>query len=304
MLSTPVLFLTYKRFETTVQVFEAIRRARPKHLYFASNAPDPRKPDDHEKVARVRALLDTVDWDCTIHRLFRDEHLPVKISIPTAIDWFFEQEEEGIILEDDCLPSPDFFRFVEELLPYYRTKENVMCIGGSNFHDDQSLHRESYYFSRLVNIWGWATWRRAWEKYDVNMSKWPAYRNTNWIGRIFTGIIKRKYWKRIFDMVYNGAIATWDYQWVFSVWDNNGYCIIPARNLISNIGFGADATFTKNVENADANRPHELLQFPLTHPVSVKQDLAADEYVSSAIYKINFRTVFLDQTYALYKKLF
>ena len=170
--NTPVLFLIFNRPETTEIVFSVIRKAEPPRLYVAADGPRPDYPNDAESCEIVRAIATDVNWDCKVKTLFRDQNLGCKLAASKAIDWFFEQELEGIILEDDCLPDQSFFWFCQELLGKYRDDTRIMHIGGTNFQFGKERTKYSYYFSRYAHVWGWASWRRAWKFYDVEMKNW------------------------------------------------------------------------------------------------------------------------------------
>jgi len=284
-LKTAVLFLIFNRPDTTKQVFEAIRKAKPPRLYVAADGPRADKPSEAEKVEQVRRIATQVDWDCKVKTLFRDENLGSRVAVSSAIDWFFENEGEGIILEDDCLPHPTFFRFCEELLEKYRDDERVAMISGDNFQFGRKRTEYSYYFSCYTHTWGWATWRKAWQYYDKDMENWPFVRDNGYLYDILQDKRAVKYWARIFEKVYQGQIDTaWDYQWTFSCWVQNGLTVLPNVNLVSNIGFGGDATHTKDKDNANSKIPVFTLSFPLKHPNWMIRDKIADDYTQ----KINF----------------
>jgi hypothetical protein len=288
MSKTAVLFLTYRRFSTSALVFKAIRDARPPRLYFASNAPNLANEGERQRVEEVRSLLNLVDWQCEVYTLFRDEYLPVKSSISSAIDWFFDHEEEGIILEDDCVPDLSYFRYAQELLARYRDDKRVMVISGDHFHGAAHQPPYSYFFSRYNHCWGWASWRRAWQLYDRDMSLWPELRDTDWLLGVGSGSRPfQRYWTDIFDSAYAGKVDTWDYQWTFSCWAQHGLTILPARHLVTNIGFGEGATHTKgnNILEAELNR--ESLDFPLTHPPVMVRDVVADKWSDCHVFGIS-----------------
>ena len=282
-LETPILFITFKRPDTTAKVFEAIRQAKPKRLYIAQNIPNDENPLTLKKWNDVRSIIEKVDWDCDVRRLYREQYLDARTSISTAIDWFFEHEEEGIILEDDCLPHPTFFKFCEELLDKYRDDTRIAMISGNNFQFGRKRTEYSYYFSRYTHIWGWASWRRSWMNYDVDMKLWPEIREGKWLNGILNTKWSDFYWRRIFNKVYDGKIDTWDYQWIFNCWINTTLTIIPYVNLVSNIGFGEAATHTKN-ENITSKVNAEEIKFPLAHPRFVMRDFVADSFSEKKIF--------------------
>lgn len=288
-IKSAVLFLTYRRYQTAERVFEAIRQAQPPRLYFASNAPNPEKDGEDQRVAKVRSLTERIDWPCELKARFLDEHLSVKYSIPSSIDWFFEHEEEGIILEDDCLPSKSFFPYCDELLKYYRDNPTIMMISGDNFQDGIRRGNSSYYFSKHCHIWGWATWRRAWQNYDVDMEDWPQMKRTKWLRSLFPELASRLYWTRIFQQVYENKIDTWDYQWEYACWRNQGLSCMPNANLVSNIGFGSDSNFTKNENSKLADMDIDEIIFPIIHPENISIENTADKHTARNVYNIDIK---------------
>ncbi|MCF8196375.1 MAG: hypothetical protein K9J38_10295 [Polynucleobacter sp.] len=234
METTPVLFLTYNRLDTATAVFEAIRKYKPQELYFVSNAPRPNDTTDKERVLRVREILNAVDWECRVIKLIRDDHLPVRESIATAIDWFFDQVECGVILEDDVVPDQAFFSFCHRLLDKYKDDSRIMMITGFNPFGGH-IESNQYFYSENPSIWGWATWRERWHLYDLNMDAWPNPSFLNYLSKKFPTKIQ-KYYKNAFDGVWSRKSNTWDYQWTYTILSNYGLVIKPFANLISNIG--------------------------------------------------------------------
>lgn len=272
-----VLLITYRRHSTAERVFESIRSAQPPVLYFASNGPNPDSPGEVEQVELVRSLTQQVDWPCEVKTLMRDEHLDVRASVAGAIDWFFANETEGIVLEDDCVPSPDFFLFCDEMLDRFRQVDKVAVISGTCRQPRDFSISESYYFSKYVHIWGWATWRRTWDQYDRNLSFWPEWRQSHdWRDR-FKDRVEERYWRSRFDATHGGETVTWDYQLMASVWKSRGLTVTPAANLVSNIGFGDDATFTKDTHSPLSAMPTFGI-FPLAHPKDISANDAADRF--------------------------
>jgi hypothetical protein len=276
-LKSPVLFLVFNRPDTTKRVFETIRQAQPFQLFVAADGPRKNKSGEAEKCKDVRKIVhEGIDWDCEVKTLFRDKNLGCKVAVNSAINWFFEHVEEGIILEDDCLPHPTFFRFCEELLNKYRNDERIGLISGDNFQFGKNQRKYSYYFSRYIHIWGWATWRRVWKNYDVDMKLWPEIRDEEWLQRWFGNKKLAKYWMRIFESVYRGKIDTWDYQLAFACWIQNYLTVLPNVNLVSNIGCRA-GTHTTRGKDKSANIPTEAMKFPLVHMPFVIRDSHRDK---------------------------
>ncbi|MFA9213119.1 MAG: nucleotide-diphospho-sugar transferase [Candidatus Methylacidiphilales bacterium] len=244
MFQTPILFLIFNRPDTTKAVFESIRAIKPLKLYIAADGARINKFGEDLLVEETRAIIQSIDWDCEVKTLFRTENLGCKIAVSSAINWFFENEEQGIILEDDCLPNQSFFYYCEELLDLYKSNSKIMHIGGVNFQNGKKRGNASYYFTSYNHVWGWATWRRAWCHYDINLNNLKQVSLDNLLKNKFSNESEIKYWKLIYSNILNDNISTWDYQWLFSIWANNGMCISPNINLIKNIGFNSVGTHT------------------------------------------------------------
>jgi hypothetical protein len=249
-LKTAVLFLVFKRPDTTKQVFEAIRQAKPPRLYVAADGPHSinGKLDEVAHVEKVRTIATAVDWPCEVKTLFRDKNLGCKYSVSGAITWFFEQEEQGIILEDDCLPSPSFFKFCEIMLDKYRENKSVWMINGFNPHHP-GISSSEYFMSQNPSVWGWASWRDRWVHYtvDIDYSRKEPYWST---GLKLPDYVIRNYDKAFSDTA-SGKIDTWDYQLSFLILKNNGYVIKPLANLVSNIGvYGTHSNSSDHNHNA------------------------------------------------------
>ena len=274
-LTTPVAFLIFNRPDTTQAVFEEIRRARPPKLLVVADGPRSDRPGEADKCRVVRAIIEHVDWPCEVLKNYSDANLGCKVRVSSGLDWLFQQVEEAIILEDDCLPHPSFFRFCEELLEKYRHDDRIGIISGDNFQFGRRRTQDSYYFSRYTHIWGWASWRRTWQTYDVEMKQWPTVKREGWLLDILQDKKSVKYWSDIFDAVLNNRIDTWDYQLNFASWMNARLNIMPNSNLISNIGFGSDASRTTGICKFSEMPVSEII-FPLVHPQIIIRDAFAD----------------------------
>lgn len=278
-LDAPVLYLVFNRIDTVKRTFPEIRKAKPKKLFIAADGP--RNKIEKKNTDAVRDyILKNIDWKCKVKTLFREKNLGCKYAVSSAIDWFFENIESGIILEDDCLASQSFFMFCQELLRKYKDDEKIMQIGGINVEVETEIP-ESYFFTSGFNAWGWATWKRAWKHYDIDMKKWAKFRT--W--RIFflmnshPLIIKLKSW-RLFNLTYKNKIDTWDYQWIFCCMINKALCVIPKVNLITNLGFAGDATHTHNYDKNNKTLRRLEVEFPLVVNNSV---VVKKEYVESCV---------------------
>jgi hypothetical protein len=281
-LTTPVAFFIFNRPDTTARVFEAIRRAAPPRLLIVADGPRPGRPGETEQCAAARAVVAGVDWPCQVSHNFSESNLGCRSRVSSGLDWVFETVEEAIILEDDCLPHPSFFRFCQELLERYRDDRRVMTISGNNHLFGRKDVTDSYYFSRYPHIWGWACWRRSWQLYDADMAQWPQVRDAGGLEASFPPR-QARYWRYVFEAVRRGEIDTWDYQLTFSCLLNQALCITPTVNLVSNLGFGAGATNT-----TDSCRLAELaaepMDFPLRHPAHLVGDVRSDRETERIVF--------------------
>lgn len=246
-LQTAVLFLVFNRPDTTQQVFEAIRQAKPPRLYVSADGPRANSKSETQQVERVRQIATAVDWECEVKTLFREENLGCKLAVSSGIDWFFQHEEQGIILEDDCLPSRAFFEFCATMLNFYKYNNQIYSVSGTNF---SKTEREfGHVFSKYALMWGWATWADRWQKYSLNPKDHPLVIFKNW----WSKPIALFYWLLIYKDVASGSIDTWDYQWILTHWRMNALSCRPSHNLVGNIGFGVDATHSVNLNSPMAN---------------------------------------------------
>lgn len=276
-LKTAVLFLVFNRPDTTSQVFEKIRKAKPPRLYVVGDGPREGFSDDKEKIANVYEIVSKIDWPCKVKKKFRTKNLGCKKSVSEAINWFFEHEEKGIILEDDCLPNLNFFTFCEDLLDRYSADERISTITGNNFQNYKWRGKASYYFSKFNHCWGWATWRRAWNYYQGDIKFWPKWCHSEEWSIFMFDKVERKYWQKIFDRVYAGEIDSWAYPWTASVWYKGGLTITPNTNLVSNIGFGDGATHNKSNKSKLSKIPTIKLG-ALKHPDFISREIEADKW--------------------------
>ena len=286
-LTKPVAFIIFNRPDTTARVFEEIRRARPPKLFVLADGPRPGNLQDIENCRKARAVIDTVDWPCEVITNYSESNVGCKPKVVAGLDWIFEQVEEAIILEDDCLPHPTFFRYCSELLDRYRDEERVMLISGANFQFGRKRTDDSYYFSHLVHIWGWASWRRAWALYDPDIVRWPQVRDTDFLLKRLGDQRFVDHWRTLWDLVHSGDPTIWDYQLGLLSLLNDMLTITPERNLISNIGFGAQATHTKENYNSIAELPVFPMEFPMKHPEKIKQHTEADQFYLNHLWKVD-----------------
>lgn len=273
--STPVIFLIYRRPDLTAKVFDAIKKAKPTQLLVVADGP--KSQNETFLCQKARAVTEQIDWNCEIQRNYSEVNMGSRRRVRSGLDWAFSQVNEAIILEDDCLPHHSFFRYCQELLNYYRDDERIWCISGNNFQDSQKRGGGSYYFSNYCHCWGWATWRRAWQQYDDNLSNWPIFKKGRYLESILDSELEIQYWQEIFERLYNSPDPpNWDYGWTFTCWQNSGLTVLPNINLVSNLGFRSDATNT-TITSKNAELPTGDIG-EIKHPGFIIRDHVADQY--------------------------
>ena len=282
-MNTPVLLIAWRRSNTLRQVIDAIRPVAPSRVFVACDGPNPIRLGEDEKVAATRAVIDSeIDWPCQLERFYSDTNQGCFLGVSRAITWFFEQVEEGIILEDDCVPHTDFFVYCTTLLERYRYDMRVWCISGNNFQNGHWRGDGSYYFSRYNHCWGWASWRRCWQHFDADLSHWPVLRDSGLLNAIFEDSLEATYWSRIWQrLVAEGHPDSWAYRWTFTCLANGGLTALPNRNLVNNVGFGEDATHTTG---GSINTSFSEGIDPNQHPSFLLRDAVADHYTFDHVF--------------------
>jgi len=282
---TPVALFVFNRPQTTARVFTAIAHARPSNLLIIADGPRPGRGDD-DLCAQTRQIVQRIDWPCQVSTHFATVNLGCRERISSGLTWVFEHVESAIVLEDDCLPHPSFFRFCDELLVRHSEHPQVMHICGSNYLPSATPPTASYYFSKYAYIWGWATWRRAWRHYDLSMSRWELA--AFWAER-FSGSteLEKRYWQSTWRGVARGRYDTWDVQWVLSCIAQGGLSVVPGVNLVSNIGGGPGSTHAQ--EDRLLNQPAYPLPLPLRHPERIESDGNADGAVIARLASLSSR---------------
>lgn len=288
MFSIPILFIVFNRPETTAQVFSAIRQAQPRCLFIAADGPRDSVVTDRDRCMETKKIVSAVDWDCDVKTLFQEKNLGCRFGPSSAITWFFENVDQGIILEDDCLPDQSFFPYCEELLNRYRNDNRIFSINGSNLAYPGCEF--SYSFSQFMNMWGWATWKRVANLIDYDLMYWKKmkfrklwlYRKLNTNNWFDLDINWIRYWDDRIKWLLDG-FATWDYQWVYHQLRYGTYSIVPGRNMVTNIGFGDNATHTLDPNYPTARIKLESMDFPLRHPAEIKNDT---KYLDEVVKKI------------------
>ncbi len=267
----PVLLIPFRRPDKIKRLIEALAKVQPKHVFILGDGPRPNNPEEALLCAEARRIATDIPWPCTIHTHFKEKNVGLTPNIVEGIDWFFSHVEMGIIFEDDCIPDPTFFTFCAELLERYKDDPRIMHISGNNFQNGITRGDGSYYFSHYSHSWGWATWSRAWTQYHEAVANFGTYDQTGRINELLFSRTAKKFWLKV---LRNTAI--WDSRWLYTTWYARGLCILPNQNLVSNIGFGADATHTID-ETSQANVPTVPLT-TITHPSTIAVCKEADDY--------------------------
>ena len=287
----PILLIVFNRTDTTERLLQALAEIRPARIFVSADGARTNRAGEAELCEQVRALIESkINWPCEVRKKFNDRNLGCRAAVSSAIDWFFSEVEEGIILEDDTLPDPSFFPYCRELLERYREDERVHMISGDNFQEGARRSEDSYYFSNFAHIWGWATWRRAWRDYDVNTAAWPEFLQSGRLKNFVQSFRGRVFWESFLEGVHTKRADTWDAQWAFTAWLHDRVCILPAVNLISNIGFGDMATHTTH-DSPFANLPRHELEFPLRHPAQIQVHAEADRFTEERMFRAGLKSI-------------
>jgi len=271
-------------------MFETVRKLRPSQLFIVADGPRPDHPTDAEKCEEVRRIVTTLDWPCDCKVNLADSNMGLKGRVHSGLSWVFDQVERAIILEDDCVPDPTFFPFCAELLERYADDERVMTISGDNYQFGTVPCPHSYYFSRHMHCWGWASWRRAWKLHDPSLPYWPELKADGWIESFVQDPGERRHWHEVLDAAALGQSNSWAYPWSYTTLRHNGLNIHPAVNLVTNVGFGPDATHTLGV-SLFANIPAGSMTWPLNHPPHVLRNFTADDNYAHIAYRPQRRCI-------------
>jgi hypothetical protein len=266
----PIVLIVFKRPDTTRKVIEVIKKVAPRKIYIIGDGP--KSNEDKEKCALVQDTIDkNIDWDCEVFKNFSDTNMGGPKRVPSGLDWVFEHEKQAIILEDDIIADPSFFRFCDEMLERYKDNEQIMHISGNNGRVSCKNHPYSYSFTVLARCLGWATWSRAWKKFDPKMKKWPEMKKNNKFKKLFLNEkLAMAMAQKIYEPLYLKKIKGWDYKWGFTCLSNRGLGIMPNTNMTEHIGYGEDAQHTKKKKIFNSLPSKEVMEFPLVHPKEIK----------------------------------
>ena len=287
-MDTPILITAWRRLDKLEKLLEAIKANKPKKIYISCDGPRKNNPTDKYLIKKVKNTIDElINWDCDIYKLYNDENLGCRGAMLQGINWFFDNESEGIILEDDCIPNEEFIPYCSKLLKKYKKNHKVWNISGTNLQDGIIRGDGSYYLSKYFIGWGWATWRDRWLNFDSYLTSWEKAREVLLLKSIFTNNLEIKYWTNIFNRFYEEGIPdTWDIEWAYTCLVNEGNTIIPNVNLVKNIGFDKEATHTKFTIDQHSNNK---FIFPIIHPTFLINDKNADKYTFYNHYQMCFK---------------
>jgi hypothetical protein len=278
-LSTPVAFFIFNRPDLTEIVLKAIAEAKPRKMFVIAYGAG--KAEDEEKIRQCRAIIERVDWDCEVLKKYPEQNIGARNNVPEGVQWVFSQVETCIFLEDDCLPDPSFFSFCETLLEYYRDDERIVHINGGNFLFNEISIEDSYYFSRYIFTgYGWASWKRAWKTYDLQMQSLPDFESKNLLSFVFDDAYEQEFWTQRFRDIFAGELNSYCYPIFYAGLAQSGLSIMPGVNLVSNLGFRADAVHTNTAFERMflANIPRGSIE-EITHPKYVVRHRDADRYL-------------------------
>jgi hypothetical protein len=272
----PIALFLFNRPKELQQVLNVIASIAPSTLFLIADGPRSNHLNDQSLCQEARSIAAQVDWPCEVHRLYFNDNQTSRNAIPLGLNWVFSKVDQCIILEDDCVPNQSFFNFCAQLLERYKDNPQIMTIGGHRFDGPDESNEESYFFSKYPSTWGWATWKRSWNLFDLEMHQWSSLRETDWLHNILKNSTHESYWMRIFDQMKTGMDA-WDYALVFSCWVNQGLSIRSKVNLVHNIGHNALATHTTSENYLITNRLASEINLPLRHPSQIHPNPIIEE---------------------------
>ncbi|MEO1377473.1 MAG: glycosyltransferase family 2 protein, partial [Cyanobacteria bacterium J06635_10] len=290
MMETPVVFLIFKRPDTTQKAFNIIRQAKPSKLLVVADGPRKNRIGEAEKCDAARKIIDQVDWDCEVLKNYSDINLGCAKRVASGLDWVFDNVEDAIIIEDDCILNLTFFRFAEELLERYRNDSRIFSISAQNVQPINNFTDYSYYFSRYNHCWGWATWKRAWQYFDFEMKSWPEAKSKNLLYDVLQSQKAANYWAERFQLAYDEKVDSWAYRWTLTCWLQNALSIIPNTNLVSNIGFGTESTHLYDTKSKFNSASTFEMTFPLKHMPYMLRNNHADNFTQTKIFTKKWKT--------------
>lgn len=284
MKKSPVAIIVYNRAEEALLVLKEIFKYQPKELFIIADGPKLNDSEDKKKCEEVKKIIDSFNWDCKVNVNYSSHNLGLKKRVITGLNWLFSKVERAIILEDDCVPSDDFFNFCDEMLEYYKDETDIGCITGVNFQDNITRGQYSYYFSKYNHCWGWAAWRRSWDLFSEDLSFWPEYRKSKAWKSKFSLYREKLFWTKHFDYCYSNDVNSWAANWALSLFFHESLTVTPQKNLISNVGHGENSTHTSDKNSKFSNMPtYELKN--IAHPPGIRLNNDADDYTFNSHFK-------------------
>ena len=283
----PVVMIVYKRYDLTERSFEQIRKLKPEKLYIISDGP--KNEEDAVAVNKVRDYIDSnIDWDCEVHRNYAEKNMGLRYRMPSGMAWVFESEDRAIFIEDDIEAVQSFFWFCRDMLEHYKDDERIAMISGTNLHPGVKCFGDGdICFSAFASIWGWATWKRAWQLYDVNIRRWPELKKKKYFKKVLD---KNTYnfFSIVFDDLQYHWYRTWGYQWSFMMWANDKLGIIPKYDLIHNTGMG-DERGEHPGDSADkisyvAEVERGEMELPIKYPDKVERNKEYDDLFQKSFF--------------------
>lgn len=291
MFDTPILLIIFNRPDKVRRLIDSLRAIKPTKIYISADGPRDSVPADTELCKQARAMVSQINWPCEVITNFHERNTGSDFGPEKALNWFFDNVDEGIILEDDCSPHPDFFHFAKEMLSRYRSNEQIMLISGNNFQNGIIRGDGNYYFSKYPSTWGWASWKRAWNHYDTNTTAYDDFLEKEKINTICQSNAEKKFFLKFFNQIHTHKIEHWDIKWIFTIWNNDGIAIIPNVNLVQNVGFGKDATHTIKHDDTMVIKASPLEK--IVHPSIITVNKEADAYLFKHIYEFTLTKKFL-----------
>ncbi len=278
-LEIPVVMIVFNRADRARAVFERVRAAKPRKLYVVADGPRAGIAADPDSCAAAREIVDEVDWDCEVVRDFSETNLGCGGRILSGLDRVFAENESAIVIEDDCLPDPSFFGYCADALEHHANDDQIFAVTGAKYPCEPRTAPNSYRFTRMFNGWGWAGWRRSWQSVDWDMADYPAFRDARVMDKKARSKLEAEFFMNGFEKGYTREIERWDWAVMFSAYQHQQYFLTPDRNLISNTGWGEDATQSKQVGHILGNLPTYDMPLPLRHPGDVIEDIENDKRI-------------------------
>jgi hypothetical protein len=277
-MNIPTLLLVFNRPHETQILIKRLSHFKPKKIYIFSDGPRDNYKLDIDKCNKVKKIIEGISWKCEIKKNYLKKNLGCKKAVSKGISWLFKYEEKGIILEDDCIPSRDFFDFCRLSLKKFRNDNKIGSITGNNFLNNRIKIKNSYYFSKYAHCWGWATWRNRWKLYDIEIGFWNDWKKTKYFENLFNTEIEKNYWLKIFNNVKENKIDSWAYPWNLCLWYHGKLVVIPKFNLVKNIWYGKNATRTY-LKTDNLTYKVKKMKKPYNHEYGKFINQQADNYV-------------------------